>query len=87
MRTGLLLIVAITVLSFLFTDVRSPSLWRSSLLPLVTFGSLTALGLWVVAWLFKRRVEGSDEWMPDLDGGTDIEAGDEIDLDHPDPRP
>jgi len=84
MRISLAVIVAIAVLAFAFTDVRSASLWRSGVLPLITFAALTALGLWVVAWLFRRRLEGSEEWMPDADDGPQIAAGSEIDLDRVD---
>lgn len=84
MKISLVVIVAIALLAFAFTDVRSASLWRSGVLPLVTFGALTALGLWIVAWLFQRRLEGSEEWMPDAEDGPRVSPGSEIDLDRVD---
>ena len=53
MIKSILLIIALGVASFTFTDIRSSSVLYSIILPFFVFISLVALGFWFVALFHK----------------------------------
>ena len=72
MIKGLIIIITIGSISFIFTDVKSPSVFFSVMLPLGTFIALVALAIWWVVLLYKlgvNQTSGSSGGGPGDFGG------------------